>query len=79
MWYLGTWVSGGLVSARLTVALNDFKGLFLPKQFYDPMILSKMGTIQWERKQRILLFGLSLSHGGKCPEKAEAPTTLGNS
>jgi len=35
MWYLGT--SGGLGSIRLTAALNDLKGLFQPKQFYDSM------------------------------------------
>lgn len=29
----------GLGSVRLTVRLNDVKGLFRPKQFYDFMIL----------------------------------------
>ena len=35
MWCLGTWLSGGLGSVRLTVGLDDLKGLFQPKQFYD--------------------------------------------
>ena len=39
MWCLGTWFSGGLGSARLTVGLDDLKGLFQPKLFYDSMIL----------------------------------------
>ena len=30
-WCLGTWLSGGLGSARLTVRLDDLKGLFQPK------------------------------------------------
>ncbi|KAK4815132.1 hypothetical protein QYF61_017573, partial [Mycteria americana] len=38
MWCLGTWFSGGLGSARLTVGLDDLKGLFQSKQFYDSMI-----------------------------------------
>ena len=37
MWCLGTWFSGGLGSARLKVGLDDLKGLFQPKQFYDSM------------------------------------------
>jgi len=37
MWHLGTWFSGGLGSVRLTVGLDDFKGLFQPKRFYDCM------------------------------------------
>jgi len=32
---LGSWFSGGLGSVRLTVGLDDLKGLFQPKQFYD--------------------------------------------
>ena len=28
MWHLGTWFSGGLGSVRLTVGLNDLKGLY---------------------------------------------------
>ena len=35
MWCLGTWFSGGLGSAGLTVGLDDLKGLFQPKRFYD--------------------------------------------
>ena len=35
MWHLGTWFSGGLGSGRFTVGLDDLKGLFQPKQFYD--------------------------------------------
>ena len=35
MWLLGTWFSGGLGSAGLMLGLNDFKGLFQPKQFHD--------------------------------------------
>lgn len=35
MWCLGTWFSGGLSSARLTVGLNQLKGLFQPEGFYD--------------------------------------------
>jgi len=33
MGYLGTWFSGGLDSARLTVGLHDLQGLFQSKQF----------------------------------------------
>ncbi|KAK4831021.1 hypothetical protein QYF61_014909 [Mycteria americana] len=32
---LRTWFSDGLGSVRLTVELDDLKGLFQPKQFYD--------------------------------------------
>ncbi|KAK4830495.1 hypothetical protein QYF61_011408 [Mycteria americana] len=35
MWCLGTWCSGGLGSVRLMVGLDDLKGLFQPKRFYD--------------------------------------------
>lgn len=35
MRHLGTWFSGELSSAELMVRLNDLKGLFQPKQFYD--------------------------------------------
>ena len=35
MWHLGTWFSGGLGSARVMVGLDDLKGLFQPKRFYD--------------------------------------------
>jgi len=35
MWHLGTWFSGGLGSVRFTVGLDDLKGLFQPKLFYD--------------------------------------------
>jgi len=35
MWHSGTWFSGGLGSVRLTVGLNDLKGLFQPKRFCD--------------------------------------------
>ena len=37
MWCLGTWFRGGLGSVWLTVRLDDFKGLFQPKLFYDSM------------------------------------------
>ena len=39
MWCLGTWFSGGLGSIRLTLGLDDLKGPFQPKWFYDSMIL----------------------------------------
>lgn len=39
MWHLRTWLSGGLGGTRLTVDLNDLKGLFQSNQFYDLMIL----------------------------------------
>lgn len=39
MWCLGTWFSGALGSAGLTVELEDPKGLFQPKRFYDSVIL----------------------------------------
>lgn len=29
MWFLGTWFSGRLGGARLTVGLNDIRGIFL--------------------------------------------------
>ena len=32
----GDTVSGGVGSARVTMALDHLKGLFQPKQFYDP-------------------------------------------
>jgi len=35
----GTWFSVGLGSAGLMVGIDDVKGLFQPKQFYDSMIL----------------------------------------
>ena len=35
MWCLGTWFSGGLGSVTLMVGLDDLKGLFQPKRFYD--------------------------------------------
>ena len=35
MWCLGTRFSGGLGSVRLTVGLDDLKGLLQPKWFYD--------------------------------------------
>ena len=37
MWHLGTWFSGGLGSVRFMVGLDDLKGLFQPKRFYDSM------------------------------------------
>ena len=37
MWHLGTWFSGGVGSVRLSVGLNDLKGLFQSKLFYDSM------------------------------------------
>ena len=39
MWRVGTWFSGGLGSARLTVGLNDLKGLFQRNRFYDATTL----------------------------------------
>ena len=35
MWHLGTWFSGGLGSVRFMVGLDDLKGLFQSKWFYD--------------------------------------------
>jgi len=35
MWYLRTWFNSGLGSVRFVVGLNDRKGLFQPKWFYD--------------------------------------------
>jgi len=35
MWYLGIWFSGGLGSVRLMVGLNDLKGPFQSKWFYN--------------------------------------------
>lgn len=37
MWYLGTWLNGGLNSAGLTFGLDGLGDLFQP--FYDSMIL----------------------------------------
>jgi len=37
MWYLGTWFSGGLGSVSLMLGLDDLKGFFQPKLFYDSM------------------------------------------
>lgn len=34
------WFSGGLGSTGLTVAIDDLKGLFQPKEFYDSTILT---------------------------------------
>jgi len=42
----GTWFSGGLGSARLMVGLDDLKGLFHPKWFYDSVILLS-GQERW--------------------------------
>lgn len=36
----GTWLSGGLGSPGLTVVIDDLKGLFHPKEFYDSTILT---------------------------------------
>lgn len=38
MWHSGTWFCGGRGSNGLMVKL-DFRGLFLPKQFYDSKLL----------------------------------------
>ena len=38
----GTWFSGGLGSVRLTVGLDDLKGLFQPKRFYDSKLSSNL-------------------------------------
>ncbi|KAK4832564.1 hypothetical protein QYF61_024064 [Mycteria americana] len=35
MWCSGTWFSGGLGSVGFMVGLDDLKGLFQPKRFYD--------------------------------------------
>ena len=43
MWHLGMWFSGGLGSVRVMVGLNDIKGLFQPKLFYDSIILKVGG------------------------------------
>jgi len=37
VWCLGMWFSGGLGGVRLMVGLNDLKGLFHPKRFYDSL------------------------------------------
>lgn len=37
MWCLGTWFSSRLSSGRFAVGLNDHKGLYHPKWFYDSM------------------------------------------
>jgi len=34
-WHFRTWFSGWLGSVRFMVRLNDLRGLFQPKQFYD--------------------------------------------
>jgi len=34
---LGTWLSDGIDSVRLTVGLDDLEGLLQPKWFYDSM------------------------------------------
>ena len=39
MWHLGTWFSGGLGRIRFMTRLNDLKGLFQTKWFYDSMTL----------------------------------------
>jgi len=38
MWCLGTWFSDGLGSARFVIGLDDLKGLFQHKRFYDSVI-----------------------------------------
>lgn len=37
MCHLRTWFSGGLGSVRLIVGLNDLKGIFQPKLFYNSL------------------------------------------
>jgi len=41
MWHLGTQFSGGLCSVRLMVGLDDVRGPFQPKQFYDSVMFKK--------------------------------------
>jgi len=36
------WFSGGLGSARFVAGLDDLKGLFHPKRFYDCLILNPL-------------------------------------
>ena len=36
------WFSGGLGSVRFVVGLEDLKGLFHPKWFYDCLILNSL-------------------------------------
>lgn len=40
MWSLATWFSGRLGSAKLTIGLNDLKGLFQCKWVYDSIYLN---------------------------------------
>jgi len=47
MWCLGTQFSGVLGSVRLTVGLNDLRGPFQPKWFYDSMS-TLGGTVTWK-------------------------------
>lgn len=37
MWHLGTWSSGGLGSVTFIVGLDDLKGFFQSKLFYDSL------------------------------------------
>lgn len=42
---IGTWLSSGLGSIRLMVGLDDLKGLFQPKQFYNSVELDPLKFI----------------------------------
>lgn len=35
MWHLGLWLSGEIGSAGVMVGLDDLRGIFQPKLFYD--------------------------------------------
>jgi len=37
MWHLGPWLSDGLGAVRFTIGLDDLKGLFQSKWFYETM------------------------------------------
>lgn len=52
IWCFGTQFSGGFSSVRLMVGLNDLRGLFQPKYFYDSMVSSSKIPTQ----VRLLLF-----------------------
>ena len=57
---LGTWFSGGLGSVRFTLGLNDLKGLFQPKRFYNPMIISEASLLHTYRAIAMVSFQFPL-------------------
>lgn len=48
MWHLGTWLSGGLGSAGVTVGLDGCKGFFQPEQFCSEE-QQKIMRLPWKR------------------------------